>query len=141
MGYLITRLTLLMVFLLAIPASAYDEAIVTVQTVVKTTKSWNGETLPHYPAGQPEITILKITIPAGAEIPWHEHPVINAGVLTKGVLKVVTKNGKTLNMVAGDPITEVIDTWHYGVNSGNEAAEIIVFYAGIENKPITVKKP
>lgn len=141
MRYLTTPLILLIMALGVSPASADDKAAVTVQTVVKTTKSWNGETLPHYPKGQPEITILKITIPAGVKIPWHTHPSINAGILTKGSLKVVTKKGKTLNMVAGDPITEVINTWHYGINPGSEAAEIIVFYAGIENKPITVKKP
>lgn len=112
----------------------------TVETLVKTTRSWNGDKLPAYPAGQPEISILKISIPAGVKLPWHQHPVINAGLLLKGELLVVTQSGQKLELKAGDPITEVIDTWHYGINTGKEAAEIIVFYAGIESKPITIKK-
>jgi quercetin dioxygenase-like cupin family protein len=134
------KLTLLFILFFISQSYASDKAV-SVQTIVKTTKSWNGDTLPHYPKGQPEISILKITIPAGVEIPWHEHPVINAGILTKGSLKVVTKDGKTLNMVAGNPITEVVNTWHYGVNTSKEEVEIIVFYAGIENQPITIKQP
>ncbi len=73
-------------------------------------------------------------------LPLHQHPVINAGVLLKGELTVVTTDNKTIQLKAGDPIVEVVNTWHYGKNEGNEPAEIIVFYAGIQNKPITIKK-
>jgi quercetin dioxygenase-like cupin family protein len=43
-------------------------------------------------------------------------------------------------MKAGDSIVEVVNKWHYGINEGNEPAEIIVFYAGIKGKPVTVEK-
>lgn len=72
-------------------------------------------------------------------LPLHEHPVINAGVLLKGQLTVITTDNKTLHLKAGDPIVEVVDSLHYGINEGNEPAEIMVFYAGIEDKPITIK--
>ena len=52
-----------------------------VETLAQTTSSWNGNTLPGYPQGQPQVTILKIIIPPGFELPLHQHPVINAGVL------------------------------------------------------------
>ena len=39
---------------------------ITARELVKSTKSWNGESLPAYPQGQPEITIMRISIPAGA---------------------------------------------------------------------------
>jgi quercetin dioxygenase-like cupin family protein len=66
--------------------------------------------------------------------------VINAGVLLKGSLMVVTEEQDTLHMKAGDSIVEVVNKWHYGINEGNEPAEIIVFYAGIKGKPVTVEK-
>jgi len=112
-----------------------------VEELVKTTKSWNGTRLPEYPEGQPEITILQISIPAGTRLETHSHPVINAGVLTKGELTVYTKNDEVLKLKAGDPIVEVVNTLHYGINEGNETAEIIVFYSGIEDMPITVIHP
>ena len=119
---------------------ALDANTVTVDVLAKTTSSWNGATLPAYLTGQPEVTILKISIPPHMQLPLHQHPVINAGVLLKGELTVLTKEGKTFHLEAGDPIVEVVNTWHYGINEGNESAEIIVFYSGIQGKPITVKE-
>jgi quercetin dioxygenase-like cupin family protein len=108
-------------------------------TLIKSTHSWDGSQLPSYPEGQPEVTILRITIPVGAKLPLHQHPYINAGVLIKGELTALTKKGEKLIMIAGEPIVEVVNKWHFGTNSGNVPAEIIVFYAGIKGEPITVK--
>jgi quercetin dioxygenase-like cupin family protein len=119
---------------------AQEVKSITAKELVKSSLSWDGNSLPNYPEGKPEITILKITIPSGAQLPLHEHPVINAGVLLSGELTVVTTENKTLHLKAGDPIVEVVDTWHYGRNEGELPAEIIVFYAGVSNKPITVKQ-
>ncbi len=113
---------------------------VKVEQLSKTTHSWDGKELPRYKEGKPEITILKITIPPKMKLPLHTHPVINAGVLLKGELTVTTEDEKILHLKAGQGIVEVVDTWHYGMNNGSEPAEIIVFYAGVLGKPITVKK-
>lgn len=111
-----------------------------VKVLTKTTSSWNGSELPQYPEGQPEITILRITIPPKSQLPVHEHPVINAGVLLKGQLTVVTKDNETLHLRAGDSIVELVDKPHYGKNEGDEPAEIIVFYVGIKDRPITIRE-
>jgi len=108
--------------------------------LVKTTKSWDGECLPAYPPGQPEITIRRISVPAGARMETHRHPVINAGILLSGKLTVVTTDGKTLHLKAGDPIVELVNTLHYGINEGKVPADIVVFYAGAVDTPITVVK-
>ena len=112
---------------------------VEVKQLAKSTKSWDGNYLPSYSQGQPEVTILRIRIPAGAELDMHYHPVINAGVLVKGELTVITDDHQTLHLKAGDSIVELVNKKHYGKNEGKEEAEILVFYAGIDNKPITVK--
>jgi len=109
--------------------------------LVKSTTSWDGQPLPAYKTGTPEITILRITIPPGHTLPMHTHPIINAGVLLKGELTVITERGNILHLKPYDPIVEVVDTWHYGSNAGDEPAEIIVFYAGKKGEPITIKRP
>lgn len=111
-----------------------------VKVLAKTEKSWNGEMLPSYLNGKPEVTILRIIIFPHEKLPMHKHPVINAGVLLKGELTVITEDHKVLHLKAGDPIVEVVEKWHYGINEGDEPAEIIVFYAGIKGMPITIKK-
>ncbi|MBF0252221.1 MAG: cupin domain-containing protein [Candidatus Omnitrophica bacterium] len=117
---------------------AIDAENIEVKTLAKSTLSWDGEALPEYPRGTPEVTILKITIPPDVKLPLHEHPVINAGVITKGELTVTTEKGEILHLKKDDTIIEVVDKWHYGQNEGDVPAEIIVFYAGIKNEPVTV---
>jgi quercetin dioxygenase-like cupin family protein len=136
-----TGLCLLLVILVAGCASPkhFDE-VRSVQ-LIKSTEAWNGQPLPAYKSGQPEITIVIITIPPRYTLPMHTHPVINAGVLLKGQLTVTTQSGQTLHLKPYDAIVEVVDTWHYGKNEGHEPAEILVLYAGIMGEPITINKP
>ena len=116
-----------------------DETISS-QTICRSTTSWDGKTLPAYGTGQPEITIKRITIPSGTTLPLHKHPVINAGVLLRGKLTVETDDGKRLVLSAGDPIVELVNHWHRGINWGDEAVEILVFYAGTVGDRLTIKK-
>ena len=134
-----THLIFLIPFLFLMIACSGNIQNIEVHPLAKSTKSWDGEALPHYPEGQPEITILRIEIPASEKLEIHHHPVINAGVLLKGELTVITEDNKTLHLNAGDSIVELVNKKHYGKNEGSETAEIIVFYAGTENKPVTVK--
>ena len=115
------------------------QAVSSVQ-LVQSERSWDGALRIGGQQGQPQVTILRITIPAGARLPLHQHPVINAGVLTRGQLVVVTENGRELRLAAGDPIVEVVNTPHQGFNPGSEPAEIIVFYAGQAGTPLAVKQ-
>ncbi len=118
---------------------ALESQPVTVEKLVQTTKSWNGSELPAYKPGQPEVTILKITVMPNVELPWHTHPTINAGVMIKGKLTVITKSGEENELVAGDAIVEVTGKIHRGVNNGDVPVEIIVFYAGVVDTPLTIK--
>ena len=117
-----------------------NHASISVEEIVRSSKSWDEKLLVAYPQGQPEITILRIRIPAGARLDTHSHPVINAGMLMSGQLTVKTTDGQVLRLKAGDPIVEVVNTLHYGINDGTVPAEIIVFYAGIVGQAITVSK-
>ena len=126
--------------LISLTLNAHESGKIKVEVLAKTSKSWDGTALKPYAKGTPEVTILKIAIPPKTKLPLHKHPYMNAGVLTKGVLTVVTKDNKTLELKAGDAIVEVLDKWHYGENKSNKEAEIIVIYAGIKDKTITIKE-
>ena len=136
----------LMVFVLAcLVVGHHDEHEVhnkdiRIEELAKSTKSWNGKLLPSYPRGQPEVTILKITVPPKTKLAMHRHPYINAGVLLKGELTVVTDDHRQLKIKAGDSIVEIVNQLHFGENATDEPAEIIVFYAGVQGRPVTVKE-
>ena len=113
---------------------------VKVQTLVKTTESWNNTPLPNYHPEHPEMTALRITIPPHTKLPVHRHPVINAGILLSGALTVISEAGDTLQMKTGDVIVEMVNQWHHGENNGDVPAEIVVFYSGNVDTPVTILK-
>jgi quercetin dioxygenase-like cupin family protein len=119
---------------------AEDVNTVQVDVLAKTSLSWDGSNLPDYSKGTPELTILRIKIPPGVQLAVHTHPVINAGVLLSGELTVVADDNRTLHLKAGEAIVEVVNKGHYGKNEGDKTAEILVFYAGVLDTPITIKK-
>ena len=127
-------------WLLSPVAMAKDTPSIAADVLIKTSQSWDGSILKSYPEGQPEVTILRIKVLPGVQLPMHQHPYLNAGVLLRGELTVTTVDKKTIVVKAGDAIVEVLDKWHYGKNTGQEIAEIIVFYAGTAGEPITVKE-
>src|SRR3546814_5661524 len=88
------------------------------EVLAKSSNSWDGSPLPEYPKGTPEVSILKITIAPGAELPMHKHPVINAGVLLSGELTVITEGHKVKHLKPGEALIELVDKWHYGKNEG-----------------------
>src|SRR3954451_20470008 len=61
-------------------------ARIRVQQVLQATRSWDGGGYAAYPSGQPQITVLKITIPPHTALAWHQHPMISAGYVLSGRL-------------------------------------------------------
>jgi len=119
---------------------ADEDDKITFDVLIKSSASWNGSALPGYGAGTPEITILKVIIPPGMAVATHKHPMINAAVLLSGELTVTSKKGAQIKLTAGDPLIELVDQWHSGLNTGHEPVEILVFYAGIKGQPLSIKK-
>lgn len=106
--------------------------------LIQSTRSWDGSVLPAYQLTQPEVTIKKITIAPGERLPDHQHPVINAGLLLEGSLKVVKlADGKTLQLQAGDTLVELVNQPHYGINNGDTPATIVVFYLAEQGQTVT----
>ena len=49
--------------------------------LAKSTQDRGGSTLKYYAEGEPEVTVARMTIPAGMALPLHEHPFLTAGVV------------------------------------------------------------
>ena len=113
---------------------------VQVKELANSSKEWDGNQLPNYPEGQPEIKVLRIKIPAGVTLPWHYHPVINAAVVLEGSLKLYLKNGTTKTFGPGEALIEVVGTVHAGQALGSNDVDILVVYAGAKGMPTTVLK-
>ena len=110
------------------------------ETVIQTDSHWNKQAIKPIHIDHPQITMLRIAIPAGEKLSMHKHPILNIGYLTKGELTVRSENGDVLVLHPGDPIVELVDIWHYGESTGSEDAEIVVIYVGDKEDPLSIAK-
>jgi len=111
------------------------------ETLLRTGSSWDGEPYKSYPSGQPELTILKITLAPHTELEWHSHPIPNAAYILSGELTLERKrDGKKQHFAANQAVSETVDTLHRGV-TGDEPVVLIVFYAGTSRTPLNSPAP
>jgi quercetin dioxygenase-like cupin family protein len=109
-----------------------------VAQLLQTTGSWDGTQYGPYPTGQPQITVLRIRIPANTSLDWHLHPVISAGYVLSGTLYLEKKaTGEQKEFHAGEALTEMVQSVHRGFTK-SDPVELVVFYAGQVGVPITV---
>jgi quercetin dioxygenase-like cupin family protein len=100
------------------------------EVLLQTTQSWNGKPYTRYPAGQPQLTTLKVTIAPHTSLPWHSHPIPNAVYVLSGTLTLHDRaSGKTLVVHQGEAVGESVDDVHRG-EAGDEPAVLIITYAG-----------
>ena len=132
-------LPVLIVLLISTNLLAQEETA-SIEVLSKTSTSWDGSVIEAYPDGKPEITISKITLPVGFELPVHKHVTPLGGIILEGELTVTKENGESKVFKAGDPIVEVMNTWHAGKNTGDVPTVLIAFYIGEEGTPLSINQ-
>ena len=106
------------------------------EILIQSTSSWDGTPYVSYPAGRPQITILKITIAPHTTLKWHSHPLPNAGYILSGELTIEREDGTKEHFVAGQAVTETVNSVHRGI-TGAERTVLIVFYPGTPGLPLS----
>lgn len=137
-----TLLLLPLTFILWLVPAAMSarEPQVEVEQILQTTGAWDGTTYKSYPTGQPQITVLGIKVPPHTALHWHYHPVISVGYVVSGELTVEKREtGEHTTVHAGQALPETVGTTHRGFTT-DAAVELIVFYAGQAEVPITVNQ-
>ena len=118
-----------------------DEYIGGVQArvVLKTKNTSNGQPIAYLKMDNPEVTVMTVELPFGAETGWHTHPVPVYAYVLSGSLTIEVEDKKTSIFQAGDAIIEVVNTRHCGKNTGDVPVKLIVFYTGAENLPNVIR--
>ena len=118
-------------------AAENAQSAVRSETLLRSSSSWDGEPYKSYPPGQPELSVLKITLAPHTQLEWHSHPIPSAAYIVAGELTVERKrDGKKQHFTAGQAVSETVDTLHRGA-AGNEPVVLILFYAGRPGVPLT----
>ena len=114
-----------------------DQSVVHVETLLQTSSSWDREPYKSYPPGQPELSILKITLAPHTQLEWHSHPMPSAAYIVSGELSLERKkDGKKQHFAAGQAVSETVDTLHRGF-TGDEPVVLIMFYSGSPDVALT----
>jgi quercetin dioxygenase-like cupin family protein len=107
------------------------------ETLLQSSSSWDGTLYTAYPSGQPELSVLKITLPPHTTLRWHTHSMPNAGYVLSGELTVERKgDGRKQTFRTGQVVPEMVDALHRGI-AGDEPVTLIVFYAGTKGMPLS----
>lgn len=107
------------------------------EKLLETSHSWDGAAYPSYPAGTPQISVLKITLPPHAHLAWHQHPIPSAAYILAGDLTVEKWHSKAQrHLKTGEALPEMVDSIHRGI-AGDKGAVLIVFYAGHKGIPLS----
>ena len=65
-----------------------NKPITTNKQILQTSQTWDGIKYHRYPTGQPQLTVLRITIPPNTALHRHHHPVISVGYVLAGNLTI-----------------------------------------------------
>ena len=122
-------------------AAADTQPDIKSETLLHSSSAWNGAPYEAYSKGAPELSVLRITIPPHSKMKWHTHPMPNAAYILSGEITVEELRGKKRrHFVAGEVVAEIVNTLHRGI-TGDQAAVLIVFYAGVKGMPLVGSKP
>jgi quercetin dioxygenase-like cupin family protein len=126
-------ITALVLAALAAPAAAAPKST----TLLSTETTWNAAPIHYQCTGKPQVTAVKVEIPAGEATAWHTHPVGNYAYVVSGTLQLELKDGTTHVFKPGDAFAEVVDTVHRGKAVGKEPVVLVVWYTGEADRPFT----
>ena len=108
------------------------------EMLLQATRSWNGKPYTRYPAGQPQLTLIRLSIAPHTALPWHKHPFPNAGYVLSGELTIQDRDsGKSHTFHAGEAFAESVDDVHRGV-AGDAPTVLILTYSGVAGTPTSI---
>jgi hypothetical protein len=118
---------------------SFLEPQIKVEHVLQATQSSDSRPYTSYPAGQPQVTVLRITIPPNTALHWQppDHQCWLRVIWTPYAGKGDT--GERTVLEAGQSVAETVQTTHRGFTT-DEPVELIVFYAGQVGLPLTIVK-
>ena len=114
-----------------------------IQEIFTSSETLNGTPL-KYPAGQPELRLYRVEIPAGGKIPLHTHPApmmvyvqgVESGSLLNTRLKPDGSEVKTV-FKPGEAFVEGANEPHFVENTGDEPTIVWVTVASAVGMPTT----
>jgi quercetin dioxygenase-like cupin family protein len=132
------KILLIIVFVEAyiLVCAQYNSGI-KLEPLLKTDTTSIGQKIQYPTFDNVEVSIYRITIPAGKSTGWHFHTFPVFAYIEKGTLTVEIKNRKKLTFIQGQSFPEVINIQHNGINNGKEDVVLFAVFLGEKGKPLS----
>jgi quercetin dioxygenase-like cupin family protein len=117
---------------------AQEAPRVTVTRILSATTTASGQPI-VLPRENVEVQVYIYEIPVGARLPVHKHPSPRYAYVLAGNLRVSNAdNTRIFDYAAGDFLLEMVDTWHYGANTGTVPVRLLVIDQVEKGQPNTI---
>lgn len=131
---------LVVVFFVVFSVGAQYKNDIVIEPVLKTDTTSIGQKIVYPQVQNAEVTMSRITIPVGKSTGWHKHDYPVFAYVLQGVLTVDIENNKSVRYHENSSISEVINTFHNGINNGKEDVILIAIYLGEKGKGLSSRK-
>jgi quercetin dioxygenase-like cupin family protein len=107
------------------------------ESLLKTDTTSIGQKIQYPDFANAEVSLYRITIPAGTSTGWHLHTFPVFAYVEKGTLTIEIKGHKTLTITRGQSFSEVINVQHNGSNRGTEDVVLFAVFLGEKGKALS----
>jgi quercetin dioxygenase-like cupin family protein len=126
--------------LICIVAEAQYSKSIRMEPVLKTDTTTIGQKIIYPQFKNDEVTIVKINIPPGESTGWHKHAFPVFAYILKGTLTIEVENNKSMRFSENTSFAEVMNTFHNGINKGDEAVVLIAFFMGGKGTELSIHR-
>jgi len=129
---------ILLAFLSLTARSQYSDLII--KDLLRTDTTSIGQKITYPDFADPEVTMLKITIPPGKSTGWHKHNIPVFAYVVKGTLTVELEDHRIIQFKEESTFAEMRDTYHNGTNMEDSDLVLIAIYMGGKGEKLSIMK-
>ena len=132
-------LTLALLAIISLTARSQYSGL-NIKELLRTDTTSIGQKITYPDFADPEVTMLKITIPPGKSTGWHKHNIPVFAYVVKGTLTVELEDHQVEKFTEESTFAEVRDKYHNGTNMEDSDLVLIAIYMGGKGQKLSIPK-
>lgn len=132
-------LTLILLAFISLTARSQYSGLI-IKDLLRTDTTSIGQKITYPEFADPEVTMLKITIPPGKSTGWHKHNIPVFVYVVKGTLTVKLEDHRIVQFNEESTFAEMRETYLNGTNMEDTDLVLIAIYMGGKGQKLSIMK-
>jgi len=132
-------LTLILLAFLSLTARSQYSGLI-IKELLRTDTTSIGQKITYPEFADPEVTMLKITIPPGKSTGWHKHNIPVFAYVVKGTLTVELEDHRIIQFREESTFAEMRENYHNGKNMEDTDLVLLAIYMGGKGQKLSIMK-